>query len=212
MTQFTRAMEELGIEVLWAHSPQAKGRVERSFKTHQDRLVKELRLAGISTIEAANTFLRERYIPEHNERFAVPAAQEADAHRPLLQDHRLDQTLSLRFERSVQNDFTVQFGGRFLQILAGGASRVRPKDKVLVETRLDDSLHLRAKGRYLPFKTLEARPYRPAHAAFPIKREGARIKQPDAPRPRSQGRDRWLFYGWRKGGTRVPVVTEPAFT
>lgn len=171
LTQFTRAMAELGIEVNWAHSPQAKGRVERSFKTHQDRLVKELRLAGISSIAQANRFLQEAYVPAHNGRFALAPAQAADAHRPLLREHRLDEILSLRLERIVQNDFTVQRGGHFLQILSGRGMRVRPKEKVLLESRLDGSLHVRHRDRYLSFKALEQRPHRPKYAAFPTRRE-----------------------------------------
>lgn len=205
-TQFTRAMGELGIEVLWAHSPQAKGRVERGFKTHQDRLVKELRLAGISTMERANAFLRERYIPEHNRRFATAPAQPIDAHRPLPQGHHLERTLSLRIERIVQNDFTVRFGGKFLQILAGGV--VRPKDKVFIETRLDGSLHLSAKGGYLPFKRLDSKPYRPAYADFPTRRELELLRRPPAPRRLSPGSHGWLFgRGGPRGG---PYLTQPA--
>jgi len=208
MTQYTRAMEELGIEVAWAHSPQAKGRVERSFKTHQDRLVKELRLAGISTIAEANRFLRERYVPEHNERFALAPAQAADAHRPLLQGHRLDEILSLRLERTVQNDFTVKRGHSFLQILAEPSSRLRPKDKVLVETRLDGSLHLRHRERYLSFKKLDSRPYKPAYAAFPSKKEVERIKLPTVRKktPRSK---HWLFGGWVKRGEHRRLRADP---
>src|SRR5205807_932482 len=84
ITQYTRAMSELGIEVICAHSPQAKGRVERLFNTLQDRLVKELRLRGISTKEEANRFLQDVYIPEHNARFAIAPANTTDAHRRLL--------------------------------------------------------------------------------------------------------------------------------
>lgn len=205
MTQFTRAMGELGIGVVWAHSPQAKGRVERSFKTHQDRLVKELRLAGLSMIPAANAFLRERYIPEHNQRYALAPAQPADAHRPLLQGHRLEQILSLRLERTVQNDFTVQRGKEFLQILARPRCRLRPKEKVLLETRLDGSLHLRHRERYLSFKPLEARPYRPKFADFPTRREVQRIKLKPfgAANP---GRRRWLFSNQR-GRRSLPAPT-----
>lgn len=176
VTQFARAMAELGIAVNWAHSPQAKGRVERSFKTHQDRLVKELRLAGISSIPQANRFLREIYLPAHNERFALAPAQAVDAHRPLLREHKLDEILSLRLERTVQNDFTIQSSKRFLQILAGPALRLRPKDKVLVESRLDGSVHLRHRDRYLSFKTLERKPCRPKYLDYPTKREVERIK------------------------------------
>lgn len=194
VTQFKRAMGELGIEVHCAHSPQAKGRVERGFKTHQDRLVKELRLAGISTQAAANAFLRERYIAEHNERCSVAAAQANDVHRPLLRDHDLDKVLSLRHERTVQNDFTVQRGRQFLQLLRAAGRKVRPKEKVELEARLDGSLHVRHKGRYLPFKALTARPYRPTYADFPTKRDVERIKL-KRQRPRTAGSGRWLFYG-----------------
>lgn len=176
LTQFTRAMTELGISVQWAHSPQAKGRVERSFKTHQDRLVKELRLAGISSIAAANKFLQEVYVPAHNERFALAPAQAADAHRPLLRAHRLDEILSLRLERIVQNDFTVQSERRLLQILGGRGFRLRPKEKVFVESRLDGSLHLRHRDRYLPFKTIEHRAKRKKQQEFPTRQDVRCIK------------------------------------
>ena len=93
LSQFGRAMEELNIEVIHAHSPQAKGRVERGFKTHQDRLVKELRLAGISTREAGNNFLWNRYLADHNQRCAVEPIQSNPAHRPLLASQCLEQIL-----------------------------------------------------------------------------------------------------------------------
>ena len=157
MTQFTRAMEELGITVIAANSPQAKGRVERGFKTHQDRLVKELRLVGISTMEAANKFLREVYVPDHNARCAVDPANRTDAHRPLLKPHRLEEILSLRTERTVFNDFTVRFQNQFFQVLPDQPVRVRPKSKVLVEVRLDGSTHLRFKDQYLNFKPIAKR-------------------------------------------------------
>lgn len=203
VTQFSRAMEELGIELQWAHSPQAKGRVERGFKTHQDRLVKELRLAGISTIEAANEFLK-RYVPEHNSRYALPPAEAADAHRPLLSSHRLEQIFSRRHERVLSNDFTIQCGKSFLQILAHAGPRLRPKDRIEVETRLDGSMHVRHRGRYLPFKTLAARPYRPKYAALPTRDEVQRIKL-DKPSSRP-GSKQWLFYGRAKGSKRFTTT------
>jgi len=165
ITQFTRAMEELNIEVIPANSPQAKGRVERGFGTHQDRLVKEFRLAGISTMEAANKFLWEVYIPDHNARCAVDPANRTDAHRPLLKSHLLEEILSLRTERTVFNDFTVRFQNKFFQVLPDQPVRVRPKNKVLVEIRLDGSTHLRFKDQYLSFKPTAKRPYRPFYAA-----------------------------------------------
>ena len=168
MTQFTRAMAELGVVVIAANSPQAKGRVERGFNTHQNRLVKELRLRGISTMEAANRYLWDVYIPEHNARYAVAPASTSDLHKPLLASHDLDEILSLRTERTVFNDFTVRFQNRFFQILAEQPMRVRPKDKVSVEVRLDGSTHLRYKDFYLNFKALPKRPERPLGRPKPV--------------------------------------------
>jgi hypothetical protein len=175
LTQFTRAMGELGIEMIFALSPQAKGRVERGFHTHQDRLVKELRLAGISAIPEANEFLRRVYIPGHNARCAVMPRSRVDVHRPLLKRHRLDEILSFRRERVVANDFTLRFENRFLQILPDQLVVVRPKDAVLLETRLDGSTHIRFKGVYLAFRALPQRPVRPERHP--------RMTRPARPRP-----------------------------
>ena len=152
ITQYTRAMETLGVEVICAGSPQAKGRVERGFRTHQDRLVKELRLAGISTIEQANKFLWEVYIAEHNKRFAIEPVNNQDAHRPVLARHDLDAILSIQTPRSVFNDFTVRYKTKFYQIGPDQKVRVYPKAKVLLQERLDGSIHLVFKGRYLTYQ------------------------------------------------------------
>jgi hypothetical protein len=168
ISQFTRAMGELGIEVLCANSPQAKGRVERSFGTHQDRLVKELRLAGISDKARANQFLRTTYIPQHNARFAVPPANTLNAHRPLLKTHRLHEILSVRAPRVVANDYTVSFQARYFQLLSDQPVWVRPKDKLLVEIRWDRSVHLRFKDRYLNFKAIDKKPFKPLALPKPV--------------------------------------------
>jgi hypothetical protein len=165
ISQFTRAMTELGITVICANSPQAKGRVERGFKTHQDRLVKELRLAKISTMAAANVFLDEVYLPDHNRRCAVPAANRTDAHRRLLPEHRLDEILSRRVDRTLLNDFTLRFQNKFLQLLRQQPLRLRPKAKIQVEIRLDGSMHLRFGQHYLRFKTIDKRHDRPYFVA-----------------------------------------------
>lgn len=154
LTQFTRAMRELDIQVIPAHSPQAKGRVERSFGTHQDRLVKELRLAQISTMAEANRFLRSRYVPAHNRRYAIEPANPADAHRPLLKRHNLDAILSVQTIRTLERDFTVRWANRFFQVLSDQPVRARPKDQVLIEQRLDGSIHLRCRGCYLAFRPI----------------------------------------------------------
>ena len=142
MTQFTRAMAELGIEVITANSPQAKGRVERGFATHQDRLVKELRLRGIGSIPEANRYLREEYIPDHNDRCEVEAAQPGDAHRPLLPSHDLDAILCLKTQREIQNDFTVRYQSRFLQVEKEQPVRVYRKTKIEVQERLSGEIRL----------------------------------------------------------------------
>jgi hypothetical protein len=167
MTQFTRAMNELGIEVICAHSPQAKGRVERGFKTHQHRLVLELRLAGASGMEDGNRFLDQGYFDNHNARFAVEAANATDAHRKLLPGHRLEEILSLRTPRTIFNDYTLRHANKFFQVLEHQPVRVKPGDRVHVEVRLDGSMHLRFQEAYLNFKPIEKRPYRPFLQAHP---------------------------------------------
>jgi len=110
-TQFGRALNELGIEWIAAHSPQAKGRIERLFETLQDRLVKEMRLVGIDSIEAANHFLETRFVPEWEQRFTVAPRNARNAHRRLGQEQRLEEILSVRVARKVAQDHTVSWDG-----------------------------------------------------------------------------------------------------
>ena len=112
-SQFGRALGELGVELIPAHSPQAKGRVERLFQTVQDRLVKELRLAEVSTLEAANRFL-EDYLPIDTRRCSVQPAQPADLHRPRPASRELDRSLCLKTTRCLRRDWTVaHYGHRY---------------------------------------------------------------------------------------------------
>jgi hypothetical protein len=113
-TQFGRAMEQLGVELILAHSPQAKGRVERMNGVLQDRLVKALRLAGISDLASANEFLIRTYLPEHNRKFQKQPARSADVHRGV--PRRLNEVLSWEAERVVQRDWTVQHEGQRYQL------------------------------------------------------------------------------------------------
>lgn len=183
MTQYSRAMKELGIEIIFAQSPQAKGRVERSFNTHQDRLVKELRLANISDMKSANIFLNKTYIPNHNARFAISPRRILNAHRPLLRSHKLDEILSLQTERFLANDFTVRFQNLYLQLIANQKVRLRPKDKIIVQARLDGSLRLKFKNQFLNFKPLTQRPYKPFYATNQslLKRSSKPISKPYIP-------------------------------
>jgi len=120
MTQFERAMNDLGIKVICANSPEAKGRIERLFGTLQDRMVKEMRLRDIKSREDANRYLSEEYLPDHNHRFSVASKQEGDAHRPLTKElrRRLSSIFSIQSERRVNNDYTIQFKSRWFQLAA----------------------------------------------------------------------------------------------
>jgi len=138
-SHFGRACEKLGIEVIAAHSPQAKGRVERNHGVDQDRLVKELRLAGISTIAEANRFLEETYLPKMNGKFSRPAAKPDDAHDP-LGGTDLYEIMCLEHERTVSNDYVIRFEGRRFQVLRDGKPLPRPKSVVTVRVRLDGSI------------------------------------------------------------------------
>ena len=146
-TQFGRALDELDVELIRANSPQAKGRVERSFGTAQDRWVKELRLAKVKTIAQANAAL-ERIVPEHNRRFAVAAAEPADAHRAVGKEHRLSAILSVQRERVVSNDYVIRLENRLYQL----DKPIYPGErggKVIVELRLDGTMAIRFGDRYL---------------------------------------------------------------
>jgi transposase len=144
VTQFGRAMKELDVRLILAHSPQAKGRVERANGTLQDRLVKEMRLAGIDSVTLANAWLeRSRFFEELNEKFAVTAMDPADAHRPVVLN--LSDVLCLKEKRSVSRDGCVQWQGRTLQLQG---CRVGLKE-VGVWERSDGSLSLVEGGRRL---------------------------------------------------------------
>ncbi|HAT72519.1 MAG TPA: hypothetical protein DCS63_06865 [Elusimicrobia bacterium] len=160
LSQFTRAMGELGVEMIFANSPQAKGRVERGFRTHQDRLVKELRLAGISDMAAANKFLETVYIAKHNGKFAIAPASRLNAHRPLLKTHRLDEILCVKLTRTLANDYTLRFDNKFFQVTREQDIRIRSRDIVTVEQWLGGSIHLKFKGVYLRYKNINKLPYR----------------------------------------------------
>ena len=171
-SQFERAVAELGVTVLHAHSPQAKGRVERLFRTFQDRLIKELRLADIRTIAAANTFL-ETYLPRYNQRFRVVPAAAADLHRPCPGSTRLAQALCLKTSRTVQPDGTVVSARQWFQV-----DEPRYPKRVVLEEHLDGSRHLTVEGRRLRYHLLPARPARAAAPRQPS-------KPPRAPSPPS---------------------------
>jgi hypothetical protein len=159
LSPFELACERLGIEVIRAYSPEAKGRVERNHGVYQDRFVKELRLAGISTLEEANRFLVDRYLPAINTKFArLPAASE-NAHVLLLDGTDLREIFCFQAERKVSRDYIVQFEQRLFRIPESLSPRPRPGDTVRVCKWLDGSIH-----QYWRDKPLLVEEYLPTHS------------------------------------------------
>ena len=171
-TQIGRAMGELSVELISAYTPQAKGRVERLFRTLQDRLVKELRERKIRTIEAANRFLVTSYWAEFNEQFSRAARDTNDAHRPLAGEQRrnLGRIFSWREERTLRPDETIQYGGHHFLLETRGAPKLRPGRKV--EVLLDGAGGMRVvhEGRDLGYREVPLRASKP-RVAKPHPRE-----------------------------------------
>jgi len=148
LSQLERAAKELGIEIIHANSPQAKGRAERSFRTYQDRLIKEIRLRKISSIKEANRFLGS-FIPKHNRRFSVRPIKEGNLHRALSKDIKLDSMLCIKEQRTLRNDFTIAYKKRLYQVLDKGIGKA-----IEVQERINGSLHIFYRGRKLRYKLI----------------------------------------------------------
>jgi transposase-like protein len=172
LTQLGRALRELGIGSILALSPQAKGRVERSFRTAQDRLVKQLRLAKIATIEAANAFLEKEYWPEWNECFARPVKDFPNQHRALTETLDLAAILCHVEERVIANDYTFSFGGQRYQIQRDQVQAGMRQRRLRVELRLEGDLQARYQGRYLNIAECSARvATAPAEQRKPVRKD-----------------------------------------
>jgi hypothetical protein len=153
-SHFQKACGKLGVIVIPAHSPQAKGRVERNHRVHQDRLVKELRLAGISTIEQANTFLDRTYLSKINAKFEQAPAESENGHVPVL-DADLANIFVFEHTRNVGRDWVIRFECRLFQILKENRNRPQPGDKVTVRVRLDKSMGIYWQEKELLVKEIE---------------------------------------------------------
>src|SRR5579862_5170892 len=172
LTQLGRALRELGIGSILAYSPQAKGRIERSFLTAQDRLVKHLRLAKIATLKDANAFLEQEYWPEWNAHFARPVADFPNQHRPLTPQLDLATILCHVEERVIGNDYTFSFAGRRYQIVRSQVRAGMRRQRVRVELRLDGELKARYEGRYVEISECCARPVAPSSAPVrPVRKD-----------------------------------------
>ncbi len=157
-TQIGRALKELGVGWIAAHSPQAKGRIERFFGTAQDRLVKGLRKAGVHTLEEANAYLEQEYLPLWNRRFTVEAEKATDAHRGLRAEHDLAAILSHVEERVVANDYTIRYNTRIYQIARADIRPGLRGGTVRVEERRDQTVWVRFRDRYLKVSRCEPVP------------------------------------------------------
>ena len=168
VSEFGRALKDLGMQLIHAHSPQAKGRVERLFGTLQDRLVKEMRLRGISSIAEANEFLKG-YLPIYNRRFARKAAQADNLHRPIPKGLNLRRILCSKTERTVRNDFTIAHDRKLYQI----EEAVKTK-KLMVEEYTDGSMAIWCRQQMVKFRQIAIRPEKPQkpqkQSALPAKK------------------------------------------
>ncbi len=167
VTQFGRMCERLGIRIIPANSPQAKGRVERNHGTHQDRLVKKMRLKGIQDYAAANQYLESEYLLEHNQRFARPAASEEDYHRSAPSRKELDEVFHLEASRVIGNDWVVRYQNRFLQVKRQARNYAPAKGKVVVCEWEDGRLEIRYRGKKVKWEEISGRPVVAAPKAKP---------------------------------------------
>lgn len=208
------ALESLNIQLILANSPQAKGRVERDFGTSQDRLVKELRVAGISTLEAGNAFLEETFVPFWNQRFAVAPAVTKDFHRRLPRSANLEQLFAETCTRTVAADFTFRWRNQRFQIPKAQARGIRPRATITIELRLDGSTRFRFKSRYLEPEHVVQLPRTQPRPKLPTSKPKPIPVAPPKPRPAPPrpGPD----HPWRRPSARVgkarftPAAARPA--
>lgn len=166
LSQFQRALEELAVSVIHAHSPQAKGRIERLFGTLQDRLVKEMRLRGIKSMEEANGFL-DSYLPQYNRKFMVAPQHKDNLHRVIPKGVNLDTILCIKTPRTVRNDNTIAHNSRLYQIEQTMAGK-----KVVVEERINGTMRIMGSGGPVKFREIHARPEKLYKEPLRIRRKG----------------------------------------
>lgn len=180
VTQFGRMCAKLGIEIIAASSPQAKGRVERAHGTHQDRLVKKLRLAGIANYDQANAYLDQHYLAEHNRRYAHAAAAQADYHRRRPTARQLDEVFWLEEERVVSEDWVVRYQNRLWQLERPSRPRIPAKSRVQVRENQAGELAIHYRDHRLGFREVK-----PASKELSEGRGPAPSPAPPSPRPKS---------------------------
>lgn len=199
LTQIGRALRELGIGWIAAYSPQAKGRVERSFLTDQDRLIKLLRLAKVKTMQAANDFLEKEYWPEWNTKFARPASGTEDLHRPLADDFDLGSALSHVEHRIVTNNYTFPYYDKQYQIVREDVQAGMRRQSLRVELWLNGELRARYQGRYVAIRECGAKP--------PVAPKAASRKQVRKDH-NAGGKSHWMDGFWDKPSPSLWQVIE----
>src|SRR5713226_8341696 len=201
-TQFVRPLSGLGIEWIAAHSPQAKVRIERVFETLKDRLVKEMRLAGIDSLEGANHFLEMRFLPEWEQRFTVAPRNARNAHRRLGREQHLEEILSVRVARRVAQDHTVSWDGNRWGVLREEVCAGLRGAAVEIERRLDGSHWLRYRGRYLHLRACPE-PLRPSASPSSLRPPGLAER---TPRPENKIKPKYHVpadHPWRRPWKRT---------
>ena len=158
VTAFHKALKTLGIKLICANSPQAKGRVERKNGVLQDRLIKEMRLRKISSLEEANRYLEEEFIEAHNKQFGKPAAVPEDGHKPLNSKENLEKILATREERTISKDLTIQYDNRIYQLETNSPNRMRYKKVTTIE-RAGKNLIIEYQGKEVPYTIWEEHKY-----------------------------------------------------
>ena len=195
VTQFGRMCEKLGIEIIAANSPQAKGRIERIHGTHQDRLVKKLRRKEITSHQQGNVFLETEYLPEHNRRFARPAARPEDYHRRAPRAAELDRIFRLESPRTIYNDWVVRYENRFFQVQQQNRNYAPARSQVLVCEGRHGKISIEYRGRELEWREIPA-PAKPCE--FPV---------PPAQKPRwPTPKRKWVppaDHPWRKAALQA---------
>jgi hypothetical protein len=194
-TQIGRALSELAIGWIAAYSLQAKGRVERSFETDQDRLVKGLRVAGVKTLEQANAYLDSDYLPEWDAKFTVVPACADDAHRPLGAQHELGPILSEVRQRVITNDYTIRHDTKILQILREDIQPRMRGAPVRVEVRRTGEIAVRFEGRYV---RIEERLPAPKANAKPLTPSVGKNTAQQNPKNTPPGKSNWMNGFWER--------------
>jgi len=213
LTQFGRMCAKLGIELIAASSPQAKGRVERMHGTHQDRLVKKLRRKKISTHAEANAYLEAEYLPEHNRRFARVAARPEDYHRRAPRAAELDKIFRLESKRTISDDWVVRYDSRFFQLEPQSRHYAPAQGQVWVGERPDGRVEIEYRGRAVPWREIPA-PAKPSvqkatrigsTAVIPTPAKGKWVPPADHPWRQAAG---WEVE--RQASGRLTVPTRPS--